>query len=213
MIKTTTLFLLSALLAPIPTLGAQVRTPELAGRWRYNEARSDRLQDKLPPDPYYGSMPQGMPTRPPGGSGDSARGSQGRQQPRRRPTGPGVVGETGLIQAIRQPPAILRITLDDTTVTFSDELDQTRTRRTDGKKETEDIGGIRMERKVFWEKGDLVMEDKVKDGGLLRTTFRYDRVLKRMTVLARYSGPRYTTVVEIRRVYDRILEEGPAPPG
>jgi hypothetical protein len=159
-------------------------------------------------------MPQEMPTRPPASVGDSARaGGQGRQQPRRRPTGPGIVGETGILQAIRQPPEILLITLDDTSVTFSDERDQIKTLRTDGKKVTEEIGGVRMERKVEWDEGDLVMEDKVKNGGALRTVFRYDKVLKRMTVLTRYSGPRYPTVVEIRRVYDRILEEGPAPPG
>lgn len=205
------LLLLLALAAVAPSdLPGQIRVKELAGRWKYNEARSDRLRDKLPPDPYFGTMPsttQGRPT----GEGDSM-GNQGRRSPQRRPPGPGIVGETGLIQAIRQPPEELLIELTDSTVTFTDDAGQTRTRRTDGKKVTEEVGGIRMERKVRWDDGDLVMEDKVKDGGLLKTTFRYDRVLRRMTVLAVYSGPRYPTIVELRRVYDRILEEGPAPP-
>jgi hypothetical protein len=204
----------------LPSEGtAQIRTKELAGRWRYNEARSDRLRDKLPPDPYYGTMPQGRPTTPPAGQ-DSARGQgqgqgqvQGQGRPgARRPPGPGIVGETGIVQAIRQPPEELLIELTDSTVTFTDDRGQTKTLATDGEKLTEDIGGIRMERKVRWDDGDLVLEDKVKNGGTLRTTFRYDRVLKRMTVLAVYSGPRYPTVVEIRRVYDRILEEAPVPP-
>ena len=205
------LLLLLTLTAVAPSaLPGQIRVKELAGRWKYNEARSDRLRDKLPADPYFSTMPPQTAARP-GGEPDSGMGQQRRPQ-QRRPPGPGIVGETGLIQAIRQPPEELLIELTDSTVTFTDDRGQTRTRRTDGKKVTEEIGGVRMERKVRWDDGDLVMEDKVKDGGMLRTIFRYDRVLRRMTVLAVYSGPRYPTVVELRRVYDRILEEGPAPP-
>ena len=205
------LLLMVPLLASLSaaSLEGQIRTKELAGRWRYNEARSDRLRDKLPPDPYYSTMPPGTEARPPAGR-DSA-GQQNRSAARRRPTGPGIVGETGLVQAIRQPPTELLVVLTDTTVTFTDDQEQTKTLRTDGKKLTEEIGGVRMERKVRWDDGDLVMEDKVKDGGSLRTTFRYDRVLKRMTVLSVYTGPRFPTVVQLRRVYDRILEETPAP--
>ncbi len=207
------LLLLLTLTAVTPSvLAGQIRVKELAGRWKYNEARSDRLRDKLPADPYFGTMPPSTPGRP-AGEPDSAGNQGGRRSPQRRPPGPGIVGETGLIQAIRQPPEELLIELTDSTVTFTDDNGQTRTRRTDGKKVIEEIGGVRMERKVRWDDGDLVMEDKVKDGGLLKTTFRYDRVLRRMTVLAVYSGPRYPTIVELRRVYDRILEEGPAPPG
>lgn len=205
------LLLLLTLTAIAPaSLPGQIRVKELSGRWKYNEARSDRLRDKLPPDPYFGTMPSSTQGGPAAGR-DSA-GNQGRRSPQRRPPGPGLVGETGLIQAIRQPPEELLIELTDSTVTFTDDNGQTRTRRTDGKKVIEEIGGVRMERKVRWDDGDLVMEDKVKDGGLLKTTFRYDRVLKRMTVLAVYSGPRYPTIVELRRVYDRILEAVPVPP-
>ncbi|HEX9164794.1 MAG TPA: hypothetical protein VF862_02715, partial [Gemmatimonadales bacterium] len=63
------LLLMVPLLASLgaASLEGQIRTKELAGRWRYNEARSDRLRDKLPPDPYYSSIPQGSEARPPAG--------------------------------------------------------------------------------------------------------------------------------------------------
>jgi hypothetical protein len=114
------LLLLLTLTAVAPSaLPGQIRVKELAGRWKYNEARSDRLRDKLPPDPYFGTMPS--PTRGrPTGERDSV-GNHGRRSPQGRPPGPGIVGETGLIQAIRQPPEELLIELTDSTVTFTDD--------------------------------------------------------------------------------------------
>lgn len=184
-------------------VAAQVPTPELAGTWRYNAARSDRPDDRLPLDPYTSvSAPAPRPREP----SDSAR-AGGR--PARRPRGPNMFGETGLVQALRQPPEELRILLDERSVTLRDDTDRELTLSTDGEKVREEYGGLRLERKAEWEGRDLRIEERASSGGTLRTTFRYDRTLKRLTVLARYSGPRYPEMVEIRRVYDRVE---PTPP-
>ena len=193
----TAAWLVGMMLVAAPVT-AQVPTPELAGTWKYNPARSDRPEDRLPLDPY--TSVSAMAPRPRAPS-DSAR---PRGMPARRPRGPNMFGETGLVQALRQPPEELRILLDERSVTLRDETDRVLTLSTDGEKVREEYGGLRLERKAEWEERDLRIEEKVNSGGSLRTTFRYDRTLKRLTVLARYSGPRYPEAVEIRRVYDRV---------
>lgn len=180
---------------------AQVPTPELAGTWRYNAARSDRPEDRLPLDPY--TSVSAMTPRPRAPS-DSARPGG---MPARRPRAPNMFGETGLVQALRQAPEELRILLDERSITLRDETDRELTLSTNGEKVREEYGGLRLERKAEWEGRDLRIEEKVNSGGSLRTTFRYDRTLQRLTVLTRYSGPRYPEAVEIRRVYDRVDSE------
>lgn len=180
-------------------VAAQVPTPELAGTWRYNAARSDRPEDRLPLDPYGGVTAAASPPR---ATSDSAR---PRRMPSRRPgRGASQFGETGLVQALRQPPEELRILLDERSVTLRDETGSVLTLSTDGGKVREENGGLRLERKAQWEGRDLRIEEKANSGGSLRTTYRYDRTLRRLTVLARYSGPRYPESVEVRRVYDRL---------
>lgn len=185
------------MLVAVPA-AAQVPTPELAGRWRYNAARSDRAEDRLPLDPYTGASAM---TPPPRAASDSARAGR---MPARRPRGPNMFGETGLVQSLRQAPEELRILLDDRSVTIRDETERELVLTTDGEKIREEVGALRLDRKAEWDDRDLVVEEKVGGGGSLRLTYRYDRTLKRMTVLARYSGPRYPEAVELRRVYDRV---------
>ena len=201
-----------ALLGPARSAAAQGKTarPDLAGTWKYNTLRSDRIEEKLQIlDPFARGPggPVGGP--PPGGQPEGAQ-PRGGGSPGRMPYGrSGGMPDQNFMMDLRHPPQTLTLVLTDTSVAVEDDAGHALHLPVNGKKIRETTpSGTRIDRSAGWKKdGDLVVIEKSSGGTTLRRTCRLDPVTHRLTVLVRFEGDRFPQPVEFRRVYDRV------PPG
>jgi hypothetical protein len=193
---------------------AQKVETRIAGRWKLNQQRSDKLPpaDQMPG--AFGTQWGGQPPRPPAGDPPEG-GEKGAEATRERRQG-GMrfsgMSDMALRMEARNPPQELTIELTDSTASITDENGLGQEWPTDGRKVEEPTGGARtLKTQAGWKDGDLRVEKQVSGTDTkLRLTFRYDQVTTRLTLLIRLETGR-DMPAEIRLVYDRI--EAGVPPG
>jgi hypothetical protein len=209
--------LLAVLAAGVVLAGqasAQKAETRIAGRWKLNVQRSDKLPSADQDQGAFGAQWGGGPPRPPAGD-PAPEGERGTGENRgRRPTGMRFSGMSDLTLRMeaRHPPQELVIELTDSSAIITDEDGLGQVLPTDGRKLEEITGGSRKLRtQARWKDGDLRVEKQVSGTDTkLRLTFRYDEITTRLTLLVLLETGR-DAPSEVRLVYDRIEAE-PTPP-
>lgn len=188
---------------------AQKTQPAIAGHWKLNQQRSDKLPESLREAGGLGTW-GGPPSAPP--AGDPRE--EGEGNARRPPSGARFRGgsDLGLLLEARRPPTELLIELTDTSATITDQDGRGQVLPTNGRRVEELTASSRTLRtKAEWKDRDLRIEKQVSGTDTrLRYTFRYDEITRRLTLLVRLETAR-AMPTEVRLVYDRA-EPGDTPP-
>ena len=193
---------------------AQKAEPRIAGHWKLNLQRSDKLQtadqDLGPYATQWGGQPPMPPARDSAPEGERGTGESGRRPPGgMRFSG---MSDMTLRMEARRPPQELTIELTDSSAIITDENGLGQVLPTNGQKLEEITAGSRkLKTQARWKDGDLRVEKQVSGTDTkLRLTFRYDPVTTRLTLLVWLATGR-DLPSEVRLVYDRLESEADTP--
>lgn len=179
--------------------------PDLSGRWKLNDERSDdarkKMQDAQDGERRGKGGIGGLGPLGPGprGGGPMGGGPMGGRPLGGRPRLPDdATRAAGPMSELTDPPKVLVITQAAGEVTF-DSGDETLLRlRPDGRKVKRDGGAVEL--KGRWKNGELVVEAEREEGPKMVTAYRVTSDRQELHVTTRVQG--LLDEVVIRRIYD-----------
>jgi hypothetical protein len=182
-------------------------TPDLSGRWKLNDERSDDARKKMQEAKEGAGRGKGGigglgPLGPgPRGGGPMGGGPMGGRPLGGRPRLPDdATRTTGPTRELTDPPKMLVITQAAGEVTF-DNGDETVLRlRPDGRKVKRNGGAVEL--KGRWKDGELVVEAEREEGPKTVTTYRVTSDRQELQVTTRILGQ--VDELVIRRIYDAV---------
>jgi hypothetical protein len=193
------------LLIPAVPVGATNPSPDLSGRWKLNEERSDDARKKIEEAREGERRGKGGlgglgPLGPgPRGGGPMGGGPMGGRPLGGRPRLPDDgTRAAGPMSELTNPPKMLVITQAAGELTFDSGDDTVLRLRPDGRKVKREGGAVEL--KGRWKDGELVVEAEREDGSKTVTTYRVTSDRQELHVTTRLQG--VLDEVIIRRIYD-----------
>jgi len=204
--------LICAICLLLPALASGQGAVDLSGKWTLDTVLSDSPEQiaaaiRIDVGQGGGESLSGEP-----GRGGAGRGNGGRHRGESRPGGaqnhqPNADEQKRideLTESLRYPPTTLTVAQTPTAVTVTDEQQRARTLTPNGKREKQTVGSSSLDVATRWEGPQLVSEQDLGGGRLVRYTYSIVPTTKQLLVrVAIDRTPGFPGPFQIRLVYNR----------
>jgi hypothetical protein len=196
----------------LPIAGAGQSPLDLSGKWTLDTALSDSPEQIAAAIRIDVGAGGGENLLGESGRGGAGRGTGGRRgaEPRseggqnRQPTSDEQKRIDELTESLRYPPTALTIAQTPDAVTITDEQQRARTLTPNGKREKQPVGSASLDVATRWEGPQLVSEQDLGGGRLVRYTYSIVPATKQLLVRVGIDRtPGFPGPFQIRLVYNR----------
>ena len=208
---------------PTPEDANVTHTPEeFVGQWSYNAAESVNAATGRPERAPRSATQRGAATAPTGGrggassSGGDAGTAEGGGRGRRGGGGtfmtPEMMRETrNLTRDLLEIPEALTIRVTADAISFTDDIERTRTYPTTGVKQKYQLGAARFDAAVEWSQSRLNKKIEGPYGFRMTETYFLSADTRRLFIIIRIGEPKKDEpIVGFNRVYDRVDVQPPS---